>query len=216
MENGVVSVKNSKFKKLLQIQTTDPSGGNLSLWQSASLLSPAHSSHQTAEIGNYVRVPLTSKGSYGRVYIELHGHLLICKKNLTLTAINFIDLPSVHCECFDHTAADGKEMFIMLLSKGGKYDNLIFESRHTRSKWISKLFKYCTFGQFDMFYKRGMEIGRGAFGKVAVCERRGQEKRLYAVKENTKSKITTTVALVGWRDVESSAERNLHAAHAAR
>ena len=139
-------------------------------------------------IGSNVRVPLTNKSEYAECYMEINQHFIYCKTKSSMKTVNYMDLINTRVEVRDGNIK-GVPFYFLVFSKGKKYDNLIFKDKATRDRWISKLFKYCTFGQFDMFYKESTTLlGEGSYGQVRKCNRIGNENKFYAVKSYIKSK----------------------------
>jgi hypothetical protein len=86
--------------------------------------------------------------------------------------------------------------YFLILAKGNRFDNFIFEHKETRDKWLAHLQPLCIFGQYDLYFKDEAQLGKGSYGVVNLTKRIGRETEKYAVKIYEKDPLTQNSDLI--------------------
>ena len=120
--------------------------------------------------------------------------------------VNFVDVRQARIETKSATIND-KPHYFLILAKGNRFDNFIFEHRESRERWLAYLQPYCIFGQYELYFKDEEQLGKGSYGVVNATRRIGKEREKYAVKIYEKEPLTKNSDLIVVRPHQEAALR---------
>jgi len=120
--------------------------------------------------------------------------------------VNFVDVRQARIEIKDATIND-KTHYFLILAKGNRFDNFIFEHKDSRDRWLAHLHPYCIFGQYELYFKDEEQLGKGSYGLVNATRCIGAEREKFAVKIYEKESLILNSDLIVVSPQEETALR---------
>lgn len=142
-----------------------------------------------ASLSSLVYAPDSRHNVFRMVMIELHHNYLCLREPTKNGFMNHLDLVNASIEVRRTTKVNGKKMYMLVVSKINRYENLVVETYDTLFVWMQAISQFVVFRDYGTMFRETLLLGTGSYGRVAEVRRVDQEHIILASKRIPKNKL---------------------------